>query len=62
MTRTNKTSTNARIGVLMALMAVSVMAIAAVPASALNPERHYEQVSPAYKGGFGVPGVLKLWH
>jgi hypothetical protein len=36
---------------------VGVLMLAAVPVFALNPERHYEMVSPLYKGGYGVKEI-----
>jgi len=36
------------------LLLLSLAALAATPALALNPERHYEMVSPVFKGGFDV--------
>jgi hypothetical protein len=43
----------------VALLAASLLAAAltAVPALALAPGRHYEMVSPSYKGGYGVNGI-----
>lgn len=35
-------------------LALAAMSLTAASAFALNPERHYEKVSPAYKGGFGA--------
>ncbi|HEY3828888.1 MAG TPA: hypothetical protein VGL57_06800 [Solirubrobacteraceae bacterium] len=43
------------VGVLFAL--IPALLVVTAPAFALNPERHYEQVSPVYKGGFGVGGI-----
>lgn len=44
------------LAVALAMIAVGSVAVACMPSSALalNPERHWEKVSPAYKGGFGV--------
>jgi hypothetical protein len=43
------------LGVLMFFVALSLAAILTpAPALALNPERHYELVSPPYKGGYSV--------
>jgi hypothetical protein len=46
-------------GVLLPVLALLALAGAALPAaaSALNPERHYEMVSPPYKGGLGAPQI-----
>ncbi len=46
-----------RAGVLASFFVGVVMAMAAVPALALNPERHYEMVTPLYKGGYGVASL-----
>ncbi len=44
------------VGALSALLLCLV--VAPVPAQALtNPERHYEMVSPPYKGGYGVSAI-----
>jgi hypothetical protein len=42
--------------VLVALCAVATMLVLSAQAFALSAERHYEMVSPVYKGGFGTPG------
>ncbi len=52
--RLKNLNVRARIGTLVALTALGVTAFSATSALALNPERHYELVSPVYKGGFGV--------
>jgi hypothetical protein len=43
---------------LLSVLAVCVIALTAAPAQALNPERHYEMVSPIYKAGFGAEAIL----
>jgi hypothetical protein len=52
--RVKRIDVRAYVGVLVAFAVLCAMALATGSAFALNPERHYEQVSPAYKGGFGV--------
>ena len=48
------------------LCALAAGLLFAAPAFALNPERHYEMVSPVYKGGYGVeafgnfPGIMAI--
>jgi hypothetical protein len=54
--RVKRIDVRAYVGVLVAFAVLCAMALATGSAFALNPERHYEQVSPAYKGGFGVGG------
>jgi hypothetical protein len=41
----------------VALGAVVMALLSCTPALALNPERHYEMVSPPFKGGFGALGI-----
>ncbi len=41
-------------------LAIGVFACVASPAMALNPERHYELVSPPFKAGFGVNADLPI--
>src|ERR1700723_572505 len=54
-------SPRARVSLVVLGLLVLMGLAAAGGASALtNPERHYELVSPVYKGGFGVGGFLKL--
>ncbi|HEY3830426.1 MAG TPA: hypothetical protein VGL57_14630 [Solirubrobacteraceae bacterium] len=52
--RVKKIDVGTPLGALTALVVLCGLALTATSAFALNPERHYEQVSPAYKGGFGV--------
>jgi hypothetical protein len=59
----NSRSRRLRVTTLLASVATMAMAIVATtPALALNPERHYELVSPIYKGGYGVAlnGILAV--
>jgi hypothetical protein len=58
--RLKKSNAGVRACALLAFVVLSVMALTAVPALALNPERAYEMVSPVYKGGYGVNGVQAL--
>jgi hypothetical protein len=46
----------------LALLAslVAASAFTAPPALALNPERHYEMVSPPYKGGYGANSIAAV--
>lgn len=44
-------------GLLAGLISCAVMAFVAVPALALPEGRHYEMVSPPYKGGYGVNSI-----
>jgi hypothetical protein len=53
-----KRSNAGRVCVHVSLVIVSVMAFTAAPALALNPERHYEQVSPEFKGGSSAGGIV----
>jgi hypothetical protein len=45
-------------GLLAVLMVFSGAALVASPALALSSERHYEMVSPVYKGGYGVTNTF----
>ncbi len=44
-------------GLLVGLISCAIMAFVAVPALALPEGRHYEMVSPPYKGGYGVSSI-----
>jgi hypothetical protein len=56
--RPKRSNTTARITALLSLIALAASAFTAPPASALtNPERHYEMVSPPYKGGYGAKRI-----
>ena len=52
--RLNNINTRARIGTVAALIALCAILFGATSALALNPERHYEMVSPVFKGGYGI--------
>ena len=52
--RLKRSNPRACVCALVSFVVLSVMAFTAVSAFALNPERHYEMVSPPYKGGYGV--------
>jgi hypothetical protein len=45
---------------LLVALCMAAMALTAATALALNPERHYEQVSAGYKGGQGVGTLLMV--
>ncbi len=55
--RLKNTGLGALTGTLAGLFVLAVVAFTAVPAFALNPERHYELVSPVYKAGYGVGDI-----
>ena len=48
----------ARICTLVGLIVLALMALTASSALALPEGRHYEMVSPPYKGGYGVLNLL----
>ncbi|HWY17210.1 MAG TPA: hypothetical protein VNY27_00720 [Solirubrobacteraceae bacterium] len=58
--RLKKANVGACICALASLVVLSGVGLTAVPALALNPERHYEMVSPVYKGGYGANGIEAL--
>jgi hypothetical protein len=52
--RLKNTNVRARICTLAGLVVLVITALTAAPALALPEGRHYEMVSPPYKGGYGV--------
>jgi hypothetical protein len=52
--RLKRSNAGARVCALVSFVVLLVMALAATPALALPEGRHYEQVSPPYKGGYGA--------
>jgi hypothetical protein len=55
--RLKRSNAGVRVCVLAPFVVLLLTAVVAAPASALNPERHYEMVSPVFKGGFGASEI-----
>jgi hypothetical protein len=61
--RLKRLNAGVRVCALASFVILAAMAFTAASALALNPERHYEMVSPVYKGGYGVDssgGILAV--
>jgi hypothetical protein len=52
--RLKRSNAGVRVYVLVSFVVLLLTAVVPTSALALNPERHYEMVSPVFKGGFGV--------
>jgi hypothetical protein len=52
--RLKKVNVVARVCALVSFVALGAGVLTAAPAFALNPERHYEMVTPPYKAGYGA--------
>lgn len=58
MMRPKRPNAGAYVCALASVVVLSTVALAPASAFALNPERHYEMVSPPYKGGYSASSIL----